>query len=146
MITRFTIYGERCSGTNYLEVLVTTNFDVKLTWDYGWKHFFGFNDLTDSDNTLFICIVRNPVSWLNSLYKKRYHLCLPTNLSGRQFLTMPMYSRKQDKWGNPGKEIMKDRHIRTKQRYNNIFQLRYTKLNFMPESITEKYILAVNES
>ena len=39
MIKKFTIYGERCSGTNYLENLILVNFDVNLTWEYGWKHF-----------------------------------------------------------------------------------------------------------
>ena len=73
-ITRFTIYGERCSGTNYLQELIELNFDVETTWDYGWKHFFGFNDLLNSDDTLFICIVRNPIDWINSLYKNKHHL------------------------------------------------------------------------
>ena len=45
MITKVTIYGERCSGTTYLENIITKNFNVEITWDYGWKHFFGFNDL-----------------------------------------------------------------------------------------------------
>lgn len=40
MICKYTIYGERSSGTNYLENLITLNFDVTLTWKYGWKHFF----------------------------------------------------------------------------------------------------------
>ena len=45
MIKYLTIYGERCSGTNYLENLIKINFDVEVKFDYGWKHFFGFNDL-----------------------------------------------------------------------------------------------------
>ena len=44
MIKKFTIYGERCSGTNYLQNLVNDNFEIELTWEYGWKHFFGFQD------------------------------------------------------------------------------------------------------
>ena len=37
----YTIYGERCSGTNYLQNLIDINFsDVKITYKYGWKHFF----------------------------------------------------------------------------------------------------------
>lgn len=48
------IYGERCSGTNYLEQLLLLNFDVEIVWDYGWKHFFGFADLTGSDQVVFI--------------------------------------------------------------------------------------------
>ena len=34
--------------------------------------FFGFQNelLNDSDDTLFICIVREPVRWINSFFKK----------------------------------------------------------------------------
>ena len=42
MLKKYTIYGERCSGTKYLEQLMDSNFDIKLTWEFGWKHFFGF--------------------------------------------------------------------------------------------------------
>lgn len=42
MITKCTIYGERCSGTNYLQNIITENFDVTITWEYGWKHFLDF--------------------------------------------------------------------------------------------------------
>ena len=43
MIKKVTIYGERCSETNYLEQLLINNFDIDITWKYGWKHFFGFH-------------------------------------------------------------------------------------------------------
>ena len=60
MITKFTIFGPRCSGTTYLENCITKNFDITLTWEYGWKHFFGFNNLDNSQDTLFIGIIRDP--------------------------------------------------------------------------------------
>ncbi len=65
---KVTIYGERCSGTNYLEELLLLNFDIELTWEYGWKHFFGYNDLSNTDDVLFIGIIRNLPDWLNSFY------------------------------------------------------------------------------
>lgn len=37
MCSKFTIYGERCSGTNFLEEIMLANFDIVVTWDYGWK-------------------------------------------------------------------------------------------------------------
>ena len=73
----FTIYGERCSGTNYLEELMLANFNIQITWKYGWKHFFGFYNFEhnqEEDNTLFLGIIRNPVDWLNSFYKEQHHL------------------------------------------------------------------------
>ena len=76
MLKKYTIYGERCSGTNYLENIININFDVNITWEYGWKHFFGFQDdlLKNSDDTLFICIVKNLPDWINSLYRQPHHL------------------------------------------------------------------------
>jgi hypothetical protein len=76
MIKKFTIYGERCSGTNYLESVMKFNFDTKLTWEYGWKHFFGFHVLENCDDTLFICIVRNLPDWVNSFFREKHHLPL----------------------------------------------------------------------
>ena len=71
---KITIYGERCSGTNYLEELLLLNFEVEIIWDYGWKHFFGFNDLNNSDDVLFIGIIRNIYDWINSFFREKHHL------------------------------------------------------------------------
>jgi len=129
MITKYTIYGERCSGTNYLEQLLNINFDATLTWKYGWKHFFGFRNLNDSDDTLFICIVRNPYTWINSLYKERHHL--PANFKDKNiFLHSTIYSKDDN-----GKEIIEDKHIFKNRHYKNIFELRYTKLEYMIEHL-----------
>ena len=76
MIKKVQIYGERCSGTNYLEDLITKNFNVEITWEYGWKHFFGFCEekLVNSNDTLFICIIRDIYSWINSFFRELHHL------------------------------------------------------------------------
>ena len=38
--------------------------------------FFGFQDeeLKNSNDTLFICIVGNPIDWINSLYRNPHHI------------------------------------------------------------------------
>ena len=83
MLKKFTIYGERCSGTNYLEKIINLNFDVNVTWEFGWKHFFGFDDkeLEKSHDTLFICIVRNLPDWINSFFRQKHHLPIKYNKS-----------------------------------------------------------------
>ena len=130
MIQRFTIYGERCTGTNYLEELIKNNFNIPLTWDYGYKHFFGYKSLEDSDNTLFLCLVRNPVDWLNSLYEKPYHIHhLRKNVA--TFLCAPYSSHYDD----TGLEIMEDRNIYTNQRYKNLMELRKVKLRYLYETL-----------
>jgi hypothetical protein len=45
MITNIVIFGERCTGTNYLENIIKINFDIEFyKFKYGFKHFFGFKD------------------------------------------------------------------------------------------------------
>ena len=134
---KVTIYGERCSGTNYLEELLICNFDVEIVWEYGWKHFFGFNDLTNSDDTLFIGIIRNLEDWINSLYREKHHL--PTHLTENidTFLTNTFYSFYIDKttYQITGDEIMSDRNIDTGERYKNIYELRLVKNKYLIEKM-----------
>lgn len=127
---KVTIYGERCSGTNYLEELLLLNFDIEIVWDYGWKHFFGFNNLRDTDDVLFIGIIRNLEDWVNSLYREKHHL--PSNLTADMdtFLTKTFYSIDKT-----NKEIMNDRNMVTKEKYKNIFELRRIKNNFLIEKM-----------
>lgn len=139
MIKKVTIYGERCSGTNYLEELLTENFDVTLVWDYGWKHFFGFNELKNTDDVLFIGIVRNLPDWINSLYKKKHHLPKDNTKDVNSFLNNEFYSVNKD-----DKEIMNDRNMYTKNRYKNIFELRHTKNKFLVKdmpNLVKNYLL-----
>jgi hypothetical protein len=136
MIKKYTIYGERCSGTNYLENLINTNFDVELTWEYGWKHFFGFNkELKNSNDTLFICIIRDPVDWINSFFKNPHHLPKHLKRDIDIFLNNEFYSIYDN--GN-NKEILEDRNIYTGNRYKNIYELRHIKIKWLIEYLPKK--------
>lgn len=149
MLKKYTIYGERCSGTNYLENIMDINFDAEIQpHKYGWKHFFGFqNDaLKNSDETLFICIVRNLSDWINSFYREKHHLPLKykTNLTEKEmideFLNKEIWSIHHDENGNGllEQEILADRNIYTGERYKNIFELRHTKIKWMIEDLPNK--------
>jgi hypothetical protein len=130
MLKKVTIYGERCSGTNYLEELLVLNFNVEIVWNYGWKHFFGFNDLSNSDDTLFIGIIRNLEDWINSLYRQKYHLPRVLTTSNDTYLNDTFYSINYN-----NDEIMSDRNIDTGERYKNIFELRFVKNKFLIEKM-----------
>jgi hypothetical protein len=139
MIKRFIIYGERCSGTNYLQELIELNFDVETTWDYGWKHFFGFNDVSKSDNTLFVCIVRDPYTWINSMYRIPHHITHTIRGNPHKFLNNEIFSfDDHNENRDETKEKMEDRHIYTNERYKNIFELRYTKLHYLTKDLPAK--------
>lgn len=157
MIKNFTIYGERCSGTNFLEAIITGNsyfhsghkpaFDVPITWDFGHKHFFGFNDqdiVNYGSETLFIGIVRHPYDWMNSLFANKHHLP-QINYSPENFLFGEWYSIDHDRFSDTFlKEYLEDRNYKSKNRYKNIFELRRNKCaylyNHMPQ-LAENYLL-----
>jgi hypothetical protein len=155
MIKNYTIYGERCTGTNYLEMLMKINFTIPITWEYGFKHFFGFHDemLKKSNKTLFICIIRGPNKWINSLYRNPHHLQIKyddsmTNKEKyHKFLNDEFWSfddlrkskeRKSFFGHDEQQEIMEDRNIYTQERYKNLFEARYTKTKYLIEDLPKK--------
>lgn len=91
------IFGERCSGTNFLQKLIEYNIpEIEITWKYGWKHFpcwfypfwlekFNLSfttqqkTLCDNEEVLFIIIFRNPLDWLRSLFLKPHHVSKQIN-------------------------------------------------------------------
>lgn len=141
MINKFTILGERCSGTNYLQNLISENFNLDITWEYGWKHFFGFNNYENSDNVLFIGIVRNPVNWLISLKKNPYHLQKDLLGEWDKFLTEEFWSFYDNEATHKEQyntEIMTDRNIYTNERYANIFESRKVKCGYLLNDFPKK--------
>lgn len=130
----FTIYGERHSGTNLLESIVKESLGLVVTWDFGWKHFFGFvkyQDIVQSKNTLFFAITRNPYDWIMAMYSKQYHIPKQNKKPINKFLLNEWFSIDDYR-----KEIKNDRHYLLGRKYKNIFEMRKTKLqyimNYMP--------------
>jgi hypothetical protein len=141
IIKKYTILGERCSGTNYLEELIKINFNITYTSEYGPKHFFGFYDFKKSeseDETLFIGIVRHPIYWLDSFFKEQHHI--PNKPKPiHAFLFDEFYSIYDNKT-----IIENDLNYLTKNKYKNIFEMRFLKnyylINTMPNNV-KNYIL-----
>ena len=86
------LFGERCSGTNYLFHLVQKNFEnVNInTHRFGWKHWFPGTagpgaevgkhaiqpcmQLEEStDNDIFLVVFRDPYDWIRSMSKEPHH-------------------------------------------------------------------------
>jgi hypothetical protein len=101
-ITHYTIFGERNSGTNYLTKVMDHNFNLMSTKAFGFKHWYikGIGDrgrsntTTDmecllpvdnklADSTLFILIVRDPFSWIESMFNAPHSIrpCERHNIS-----------------------------------------------------------------
>jgi hypothetical protein len=116
---KFTVIGERCSGTNYLQELISANFyNVHLTWECGFKHWF--KKWEASNDVLILGIVRNPIDWLHSLYTCLHNIP-DQNKSLPGFLLNEYYSCQND-------EIITSD---LKVKYQNIFELRFLKNNFL---------------
>ena len=130
MIKYFTIYGERCSGTNFLMHAIEKNFKIEYTTNYCWKHFFGHYNYKNNDienETLFIGIIRDPIEWIDSFYKIKHHVPLENKNDVMKFLFNEFYSL----YENSNDEIMEDRHLITGKRYKNIFEMRQVKNNYL---------------
>ena len=147
-ITQFTIFGERCSGTNHLQHVMEKNFDLPLVWEFGWKHFFcaekgkqrgqlhgsGWENGSDK-NTLFLCIVRNPTAWVNSLYRDSHHMTGLTQKHRDQsspvrineFLTKAIEFE-----GRP--EI----HGPSGMQYSSVMRMRSEKIHYMLYNVAKK--------
>lgn len=130
-IRKFCVLGERCSGTNLLEMLIQANFYLEPTQEHHHKHFFGFSNYESSNDTLFICIVRNFYEWVCSFYDKQHHLIKTNSLL--EFCTQEIHSFDEN-----NREILSDWNYKTNEPYENIFQLRSQKIEFMLSELPNK--------
>ena len=138
----FNILGERNSGTHFLKYALLFNFVIKES-EIVKKHFFNdtSNFTENMDKTIYICIVRDPITWIDSFLKSLHHIPRKNtninNLLKNEFYSVSDISNDI--------EIMEDRHIYTKERYKNIFELRKTKIDFfftfIPNKVKHYYIL-----
>ena len=148
----FTIYGERDCGTKYIEKIIKKTFDIDIAWDYGWKHFFGRfdNEIKQSNNTIFICVTRNPYDWIMALFKHKHHLTFEMGNDIEKYLTQEWYSieyqygewYQQKKPSNTPSELLSDRYWVDETRHKNIFQMRNRKMLYLYDmpKLTQNYI------
>jgi len=129
----FTILGERCSGTHFLQYAIQKNFNLEYYPICG-KHFFGHDttifETEKMKETLVICLFRNPVDWIDSFFKRLHHVPEENRKSIENFINNEWYSIYEVP-PKIGKPIEDDYHIIHKRRYHNIFELRETKNDFM---------------
>ena len=138
MINNFHILAERNSGTNYIERLIPKAFDIPITFDFGPKHFMGLSNeaIAKSNDTLFLCLVRNPYDWLTALFNAKHHV--PFHMTTfEKFLLSEWYSIHHSK-GHPdyGKERMDDRYWMDNTRHKNICEMRSRKFKYLKHDIT----------
>ena len=116
MIKKFCVFGERCSGTTYLEMLIESNFNLERTDEFGLKHLWLLTNFSNSDTTLFIGIERELLDWLDSFAKTPHQVrpYCPLNYNTLFFEPIRSYM---------GKNLVED--------YKNIMECRTTKSNII---------------
>jgi hypothetical protein len=149
-IEKFAIYGERHSGTNFLEETIKKTFELDITHFFGFKHWMGFanpNKITYwNRGILFLGIVRHPYEWLNGFFNMPHHVPRHNRNSFERFLLNEWYSENLQR-----QEIMQDRNYTTQPntvRYKNIFELRKLKTIYLSEimpMIAKNYVLVTYE-
>jgi len=87
---------------------------------------------------LFICVVRDPIEWVDSYFKRLHHVPPINKQNSDCFVKNEWYSIYDDADRN-GKEIMEDRNMVTKQRYKNIFELRKCKHNYFMTTAKQRF-------
>lgn len=73
-ITRFQVFGQRCSGTNALVKLIEANFPaLQFTEEFGFKHWFVPDTRDIPTDVLTIVIARDVSQWVQSLHRNPWH-------------------------------------------------------------------------
>ena len=134
--TQLQIFGERCSGTNFVAQLLRRNLPrLQLTDRFGWKHGFAQTIEDGAPDCAFVVVVRDPFDWVRSLHRKPWHAGHSLrDRSLAEFLREPWWcewGRDMDlEHGDPrvGTEMMHERDPSTGERFANVMQLRASKL------------------
>ncbi|WP_298905572.1 hypothetical protein [uncultured Aliiroseovarius sp.] len=136
-LQHFQVFGERRTGTNYLDRLIKDNLSIEPTNRYGWKH--GTISMPCiAAHGLIVVVVRDPLTWLSSLHNRPFTKA-NSGLPFSEFLRTEWYDEFIPKdfgharWGYSGMVRAShvpnqvDRHPITGKRFKNPLELRVVK-------------------
>jgi hypothetical protein len=130
------LFGERCSGTNFVAQLLRRNaWRLSPTDRFGWKHGFVDEVRGPAEDTAFLLVVRDPFDWAQSLWRQPWHAAAPLrDATFSDFLRMEWHCE----WGRDmelakgdpriGSEMLHERDPATGERFVDILALRAAKL------------------
>lgn len=134
--SRYQVFGERSSGTNFVKRLIGRNSPLRPMEELGWKH--GFPHMTAiPEHVAVICVVRDARSWALSMHAKPWH-CPPAmqalaffDFIRAEWATVAdrkRYFPQVAEFGGEGMPLQHDRHPLTGLPFDNLFALRQAKL------------------
>jgi len=140
MGNEFLLFGERCSGTNVVQSLVEQNFNMKVSWHLGYKHWPDININWDEVDLPIVLVTRNPFSYFSSLYRKPWHA--PEEIRKLEFSDFL-----RSEWWNVyneevrvspgddryGKEMPREFFHEEGRRFRNVVEMRSVRLRQLAE-------------
>lgn len=144
----YILLGERCSGTNIIEKVITCNSPFRPDWSLaGFKHFPRHTspfDMPGIHDRPAILVVREPFSWLRSFYREPWHAAPSLkSMTFSDFLRSEWHSVWDVDTYTPSQsdqylqEMLLDRDRCTGERYKNVIALRSGKLRHMLEILSQ---------
>ncbi|MEM6363065.1 MAG: hypothetical protein AAF539_16530 [Planctomycetota bacterium] len=134
--TRIQLFGQRGSGTNFLQKLIELNVPtLSVGFDFGYKHNLPVG-LERMGRDVQVCVItRNPYDWVRSLHRQPWHVAESMrSLDMDDFLRHPWHCVYDDQSGiKPddekfGTEMMFERNPTTGLRYCNALAMRSDRL------------------
>jgi hypothetical protein len=135
-ITRYQVFGERSSGTNFVKRLLGRNTALAPSEGLGWKHGMPHMAAIPQDMAI-VCVVRHAGDWARSMHEKPWH-CPPemqrlgfSEFIREEWATIADRERsflQLKTMGGRGAALQLDRHPLSGTPYANLFALRRTKL------------------
>ncbi|WP_121629772.1 hypothetical protein [Tropicibacter alexandrii] len=134
--TRYQVFGERSSGTNYVKRLLGRNSPLRPMEELGWKH--GFPHMTAiPEHVAIVACVRDARAWSLSMHAKPWHC--PPQMQALEFSDFiraewatvadrPRYFPQVAELGGAGQPLQHDRHPLTGLPFENLYALRRAKL------------------
>lgn len=123
------VYGERNSGTNFLEQLIPNNLlNIKVS-TIDWKHGFPHLDLFDLANTCFVFVIRDVKLWIKSMYHNPYHY--KVNQSLEDFIDNPLLSNEDE---------LAQTIYQEPREQQSILEIRYAKIENYIEILKSKKV------
>lgn len=135
-VTRFQVFGERSSGTNFAKRVLARNTPLTPLEDLGWKHGFAQMIAVPAD-MVAVVTVRNAADWVRSMHAKPWHCsaamqALPfSDFIRAEWDTLvdrDRYFPESARLGLAGQPLQQDRHPLTGAPFADIFALRQAKL------------------
>ena len=136
---RIQIFGQRCSGTTYLEKLIIKNFQqVKIINYYGFKHVFNAQlqkPILPTDRRKIIIIVREPYDWIRSVHREPHHCADLLGLPFADFIRAPWKAYPSKDWNNYDRKTRFDTIKEEKliESFENVIACRNAKMKLFKE-------------